>query len=68
MSLLSFAVLQCEDPGFIANGNRRGSLQCNQRVEFSCNAGFTLQGSATRTCRQDGLPETLGRLLVVELA
>ncbi|KAI8478628.1 CUB and sushi domain-containing protein 3 [Branchiostoma belcheri] len=45
----------CNDPGIPDNGNRQGnSFNPNDRVTFSCNAGYTLVGQATATCQLMG--------------
>eukprot|EP00058_Branchiostoma_floridae_P008085 XP_002593573.1 hypothetical protein BRAFLDRAFT_125152 [Branchiostoma floridae] len=46
-----FDAVCCNDPGIPDNGNRQGnSFNPNDRVTFTCNAGYTLVGQATATC------------------
>ncbi|XP_078660839.1 uncharacterized protein LOC144905190 isoform X3 [Branchiostoma floridae x Branchiostoma belcheri] len=44
----------CGDPGAPVNGNRVGSYFAGNVVTFSCNPGFSVQGSATATCQSSG--------------
>ena len=44
-------VLNCTDPGVPSNGGRRGNHFTNgSLIEFSCDNGFTLNGSSLISC------------------
>ena len=46
----------CGDPGTPVNGRRSISgLTEGHTVTYTCNTGYRLSGSATRTCRSNGL-------------
>ena len=45
----------CGDPGTPANGQRSlSSTTYNSVVTYTCDVGYTLQGSNSRTCQSDG--------------
>ena len=45
----------CGDPGTPTNGQRSlSSTTYNSVVTYSCDVGYTLQGSNSRTCQSDG--------------
>ena len=51
--LLSYC--NCSDPGTPTNGQRSlSSTAYNSVVTYTCNVGYTLQGSNNRTCQSDG--------------
>ena len=52
---LSTAAVGCADPGTPTNGQRTlSSTNYNSVVTYTCDVGYTLQGSNTRTCQSDG--------------
>ncbi|OCT58420.1 hypothetical protein XELAEV_18002358mg [Xenopus laevis] len=60
-------ILNCADPGEIANGVRRASdprFPIGSHVQYSCNEGYTLEGSRTLTCynRDTGTPKWSDRI------
>ena len=52
------AEIQCSEPVIPANGflstQSQAKYTLGSRIVFACNAGYTLQGSATATCQGDG--------------
>ena len=54
----SFAVISCPTPGVIVSpDNGRvsvGGVTIGSVATYSCDDGFTLMGTATRTCTSDG--------------
>ena len=53
-TVLSSAV-DCGDPGTPSNGRRTGSsTTLNSVVTYTCNTGYTRQGSSRRTCQSNG--------------
>ena len=55
-SSLSFLVTDCGDPGTPSNGQRsHSSTTYNSVVTYTCDVGYTLQGSNSRTCQFSGL-------------
>ena len=55
MFLLPFAAINCGDPGTPTNGQRSlSSTTYNSVVNYTCDEGYTLQGSNSRTCQSDG--------------
>ena len=53
---LKFSGLSCGNPGRPEDGRRFGSnFTVGANVSYSCNGGYTLVGSAIRTCQSDGL-------------
>ncbi|KAM4698391.1 seizure 6-like protein 2 isoform 1-T1 [Rhinophrynus dorsalis] len=60
-------ILNCADPGEIANGVRRASdprFPIASHVQYSCNEGYTLEGSRLLTCynRDTGTPKWSDRI------
>ena len=52
---LSIAVINCGDPGTLSNGQHTlSSTTYNSVVTYTCDVGYTLQGSNSRTCQSDG--------------
>ena len=50
-----FPVVNCGNPGTPSNGRRTGSSTTyNSVVTYTCNTGYTLQGSNRRTCQSNG--------------
>ena len=50
-----FPVVNCGDPGTPSNGRRTGSSTTyNSVVTYTCNTGYTRQGSSSRTCQSNG--------------
>ena len=46
----------CGNPGVPANGKKNSSTyQYGDSINFECNVGYTLSGSAIRTCQNNGL-------------
>ena len=49
------AAIDCGDPGTPTNGQRSlSSTTYNSVVTYTCDVGYTLQGSNSRTCQSDG--------------
>ena len=47
--------IDCGDPGTPTNGQRSlSSTIYNSVVTYTCDVGYTLQGSNSRTCQVDG--------------
>ena len=47
--------IDCGDPGTPTNGQRSlSSTTYNSVVTYTCDVGYTLQGSNSRTCQSDG--------------
>ena len=47
--------VDCGDPGTPTNGQRSlSSATYNSVVTYTCDVGYTLQGSNSRTCQSDG--------------
>lgn len=72
VSLLSFPVVNCSDPGFVDNAVRHGqqsfpeSFAYGRSVMYHCKKGFYLLGSSALTCTASGLwdrslPQCLGK-------
>ncbi|XP_030066662.1 seizure 6-like protein 2 [Microcaecilia unicolor] len=60
-------ILNCADPGEIGNGVRRISDQrfsIGSQVQYSCNEGYTIEGTGTLTCynRDTGTPKWSDRV------
>uniref|UniRef100_A0A7N6FH54 Seizure related 6 homolog (mouse)-like n=1 Tax=Anabas testudineus TaxID=64144 RepID=A0A7N6FH54_ANATE len=60
-------IMYCSDPGHVEHSTRSLSdpkLLVGTTIQYSCNAGFILQGSATITCygREPGTPVWTSRL------
>ena len=52
---VDFSVVNCQPLSAPVNGNITGSgLSPQSKRSFSCNTGYTLQGSENRTCQDDG--------------
>ena len=50
-----FAAVNCGNPGTPSNGRRTGSSTTyNSVVRYTCNTGYTWQGSNRRTCQFNG--------------
>ena len=50
-----FPAVNCGDPGTPSNGRRTGSSTTyNSVVTYTCNTGYTRQGSNRRTCQSNG--------------
>lgn len=50
-----FSVINCGDPGVVSNGRRSGnSFTYNNVITYTCNNGYRISGSETRTCQTDG--------------
>ena len=50
-----FSAVNCGDPGTPTNGQRTGSSTTyNSVVTFTCNTGYRLEGSGSRTCQSNG--------------
>ena len=68
-SFISPAV-NCGNPGIPSNGRRTGSSTTyNSVVTYTCNTGYTRQGSNRRTCQSNGqwsgsLPHCNRKLIV----
>ena len=55
-SLPAYSAVDCGDPGTPTNGERSLSRTIyNSVVTYTCDVGYTLQGSNSRTCQSDGL-------------
>ena len=53
--LFYIAAINCGDPGTPTNGQRSlSSTTYNSVVTYTCDVGYTLQGSNSRTCQADG--------------
>ena len=53
--MFSSAAIDCGDPGTPTNGQRTlSSTTSNAMVTYTCDAGYTLQGSNSRTCQSSG--------------
>ena len=51
----SFSAVDCGDPGTPTNGQRSlSSTTYNSVVTYTCDVGYTLQGSNSRTCQSNG--------------
>lgn len=66
-SVVFILVMYCSDPGHVEHSTRSLSdpkLLVGTTIQYSCNAGFILQGSATITCygREPGTPVWTSRL------
>ena len=49
-----FIAINCDDPGTPTNGQRSlSSTTYNSVVTYTCDVGYTLQGSNSRTCQSD---------------
>ncbi|XP_069100213.1 seizure 6-like protein 2 [Pleurodeles waltl] len=60
-------ILNCADPGEIGNGLRRASdhhFPIGSHVQYSCNEGYTIEGSSSLTCynRDTGTPKWSDRV------
>lgn len=56
LSWVFLAERSCGNPGVPENGNKNSSsYQYGNSIKFECNVGYTLQGSAVRTCEDNGL-------------
>ena len=54
--LFSLTERSCGNPGVPNNGKKNSSsYQYGNSIKFECNVGYTLQGSAVRTCEDNGL-------------
>ena len=53
---LSISVIDCGDPGTTPTNGQRSisSTTYNSVVMYTCDVGYTLQGSNSRTCQSDG--------------
>ena len=52
---LLYLAVDCGDPGTPTNGQRSlSSTTYNSVVTYSCDVGYTLQGSNSRKCLHDG--------------
>ena len=52
---LSTAAVDCGDPGTPTNGQRTlSSTTYNSVVTYTCDVGYSLQGSNSRTCQSNG--------------
>ena len=53
---LPSSAVECGDPGTPTNGQRSlSSTTYNSVVTYTCDVGYTLQGSNSRTCQSSGL-------------
>ena len=53
--IVSSPAINCGDPGTPTNGQRSlSSTTYNSVVTYTCDVGYTLQGSNSRTCQSDG--------------
>ena len=57
LSLCLIVGVTCRDPDNVPNGQRQGNapFNCNAVVTYSCFPGFTLSGTSTLTCRDNGV-------------
>ena len=68
-----FPVVDCGDPGTPMNGQRSlSSTTHNSVVTYTCDVGYTLQGSNSRTCQSSGrwsgsVPQCTCKLLVFNI-
>ena len=54
-TLFSYPAVDCGDPGTPTNGQRSlSSTTYNSVVTYTCDVGYTLQGSNSRTCQSSG--------------
>ena len=54
--VLSSSAVDCGGPGTPTNGQRNlSSVTYNSVVTYTCDVGYTLQGSKSRTCQSSGL-------------
>ena len=54
-TLFSYPVVDCGDPGTPTNGQRSlSSTTYNSVVTYTCDVGYTLQGSNNRACQSSG--------------
>ena len=54
-SICFFSAINCGDPGTPTNGQHSlSSTTYNSVVTYTCDVGYTLQGSNNRTCQSDG--------------
>ena len=64
------AVVDCGDPGTSANSQRTlSSTIYNFVVTYTCDEGYTLHGSNSRTCQSNGqwsgsVPQCIGKLVI----
>ena len=55
VNLVSSPVIDCGDPGTPTNGQQSlSSTTYNSVVTYTCDVGYTLQGSISRTCQSSG--------------
>ena len=57
MQVLSLyhVAINCSDPGTPTNGHRNlSNTTYNSVVTYTCDVGYTLQGSNSRTCQSNG--------------
>lgn len=53
--VLASVAIDCPELDKPENGNKNGEdRRCLASVEFNCNIGYKLNGSAIRTCQDDG--------------
>ena len=53
--IFPFSAINCGDPGTPTNGQRTlSSTTYNSVVTYTCDVGYTLQGSNSRTCQSSG--------------
>ena len=63
------SAINCGDPGTPTNGQRSlSSTTYNSVVTYTCDVGYTLQGSNSRTCQSSGqwsgsVPQCIGMLV-----
>ena len=66
---LFFLAIDCGDPGIPTNGQRNlSSTTYNSAVTYTCDVGYTLQGSNSRKCLYTGrwrgsVPQCIGKLV-----
>ena len=66
-SLTVYLAGDCDDPGTPTNGQRSlSSTTYNSVVIYTCDVGYTLQGSNRRTCQSNGqwsgsVPQCIGK-------